>query len=153
MTLKSKLDNMLSMTASVAHMDIKGKVQDNKKYTKKRKKIIKIHKVKMCPDLQTWVTGNETPYCTLKEQKYRIYVSTFKPKWRRVVDVSGCKRDFNSFLLMSILTLISTVPKETIQIIFVAIICAWRQEKKQILFKPCGHWWGVTMLLNSKICW
>lgn len=36
MTLKSKLDNMLKMT--VARMDIEGKVQDNKKYTKKRKK-------------------------------------------------------------------------------------------------------------------
>lgn len=84
----------------------------------------------MCSDLQTRVTGNETAYCALKEQKYRIYVSTFKPMWRRVVDVSGCKRDFSSFSLMSVLTLISTVPKETIQIIFVAIICAWRQKRK-----------------------
>lgn len=50
--------------------------------------------------------------------------------WRRVADVSGCKRDFNSFSLMSVLTLISTVSKEAIQIIFVAIICAWRQKRK-----------------------
>lgn len=35
-----------------------------------------------------------------------------------------------TFSLMSVLTLISTVPKETIQIIFVAIICAWRQKRK-----------------------
>lgn len=48
--------------------------------------------------------------------------------WRRVVDVSV--KVFSSFSLMSILTLISTVPKETIQIIFVAIICAWRQKRK-----------------------
>lgn len=64
------------------------------KVYKKRGKNLKIHKVKMCSDLQTWVTGNETPYCTLKQQKYRIYVSTFKPMWRRVVEASGCKRDF-----------------------------------------------------------
>lgn len=36
MTLNSKLDNMLKMT--VARMDNEGKVQDNKKYIKKRKK-------------------------------------------------------------------------------------------------------------------
>lgn len=36
MTLKSKLDNMLKM--AVARMDIEGKVQDNKKYTKKKRK-------------------------------------------------------------------------------------------------------------------
>lgn len=87
----------------------------------------------MFSNIQTWVTGNETSavHFNSRTTDYMSESLTCVQKWVKFKG-SECKKKkklngetwtLEGFSLMSILTLIATVPKETIQIIFGAIIC------------------------------
>lgn len=88
----------------------------------------------MFSNIQSWVKGNETSTVHFKSRTTDYMSGSLTSVQKRVkFKVSGCKKKNKNdvketwtlvgFSLMSILTLIATVPKETIQIIFGAILC------------------------------
>lgn len=86
----------------------------------------------MFSNIQSWVKGNETSTVHFKSRTTDYMSGSLTSVQKRVkFKVSGCKKKKKNdvketlvgFSLMSILTLIATVSKETIQIIFGAILC------------------------------